>query len=83
MTETRMSSTRLGAILFGLVSLSLLAVGCGGGAGGKVPVDHPIYEFQPPEEEEPEDEDTDADDADDSDADDDDDADDTADSDEG
>lgn len=83
MTETRMSSTRLGAILFGLVSLSLLAVGCGGGAGGKVPVDHPIYEFQPPEEEEPEDEDEDTDDADDSDADDDDDADDTADSDEG
>lgn len=81
MTETRMSSTRLGAILFGLVSLSLLAVGCGGGAGGKVPVDHPIYEFQPPEEEEPEDEDTDADDADDSDADDD--ADDSDDSDEG
>lgn len=82
MTETRMSSTRLGAILFGLVSLSLLAVGCGGGAGGKVPVDHPIYEFQPPEEEEPEDEDTDADDADDSDADDAD-ADDSDDSDEG
>jgi hypothetical protein len=80
-----MSSTRLGAILFGLVSLSLLAVGCGGGAGGKVPVDHPIYEFQPPEEEEPEDEDTDTDtdDADDSDAGDDADADDSDDSDEG
>jgi hypothetical protein len=26
-----------------------LASGCGASSGGKVPVDHPMYQYQPPE----------------------------------
>jgi hypothetical protein len=36
------------------VATALALVGCAGATNGKVQVDHPIYEYQPPEEFEPE-----------------------------
>lgn len=51
------SPGRLAAVLLASAVAFGLGAGCGHGPGGKVPVDSPIYEYQPPpetEEEEPE-----------------------------
>lgn len=42
--------------LLGLGAVLAIAPACGSSAQGKVPVDSPIYVYQPPEEEEPEEE---------------------------
>jgi hypothetical protein len=33
-----------------ILASTLLAVACGGGGSGKLPVDHPIYEHKAPED---------------------------------